>query len=191
MENIGENSSLRYNVVPGKDEDACRNGDPEPRRQVHLGGPRRKSYDFDRGRRRYFLLKDQKFEPLKNRTWAVATPNDSFFSKTHQAKSNVSSHSMLFWGPMISPKQRPQLENRWAKSRQKGRIKHPKSINDRFLDGQVNVNPAFTCEQLLAEIQHHASWTVDDIAQKCSRATYRHHIIFMSMMKELEVNNKT
>ena len=32
--------------------------------------------------------------------------------------------------------------------------------------------------------------TLDDFGQECTPETYRHRIIFMSMMKELEVNNK-
>ena len=48
---LQENSFLRSNFAPEKDDDANRDGEQEPRRQVHLGGPLRYSYDFDHGGR--------------------------------------------------------------------------------------------------------------------------------------------
>ena len=46
----------------------------EPGRQVHLGGPRRKSFDFDRGGRHH--LRRSKFRVTQEQKWAVVSPTD-------------------------------------------------------------------------------------------------------------------
>ena len=47
----------------------------------------------------------------------------------------------------------------------------------------------FTSAQVLATMKHYVSSTVDDIRQGSTPETYFHCIIFISMMKEFEVND--
>ena len=114
---------------------------------------------------------------------------------THSSeKSNRQHHTCSptqCYHPKPTPKRRQHQKHRWMKLRQKGESNTSKGINDRFLfDCEYNVNPGFASEHLLAKIKHHVSSTVNNFDQECIPETYSHRIIFMSMMKELEANNK-
>ena len=68
---------------------------------------------------------------------------------------------------MTGPRRQHNVENGTKRS-QEGELNISKGTNDEFLDGEFNVNPGFTSEQLLAKIKHHGSSTVDDFGQACT-----------------------
>ena len=67
-------------TAPEKDDHANWRWRTRPRRQVHLGGPRRESSDIAIAEGD-LLPEDQNFEPFQNGTWAVTGPIDCFLSK--------------------------------------------------------------------------------------------------------------
>ena len=86
---------------------------------------------------------------------------------------------------MSNPERQHNLEAGGRKVVRNCESNTSQGIHDKFLDCEFNVNPGHTSVQLLAQIKHHVSSTVDDTGQECTPVTYRHRIIFMSMMKLL------
>ena len=78
----------------------------EPGRQVHPGGPRRKSFDLGP------FLEDQNFESLKNRTWAVVSPPDRLtLLKNPSGKIlSVLRLNVMFRKPTISRKRQQHFK---------------------------------------------------------------------------------
>ena len=74
----GKQFSSPRRCFSGMGEGASRGGEQEPKRQVHFGGPLRKSCGFDRTGKP--LARRSKFRVAQDRAWAVASPVRSFLS---------------------------------------------------------------------------------------------------------------
>ena len=62
-----------------------------------------------------------------------------------------------------------------------------KGSNAKFRGCEFNINPGFS--SAACDDQQHVSSTLNDIGQECIPVTYRHRIIYMEMMNELEVTD--
>ena len=116
--------SLRYKFAPEKDDDANRDGEQEPRRPVHLGGPRRKSSGFD-------CIVKQSCSKIKNsrhsnteRRGQLRFPSTLSCYNFIRQIPTCSATPYYVLGPMLSPRRHPIFTSLWTDIRQRRRFKH-------------------------------------------------------------------
>ena len=134
MEKLRKNSSLRCILAPKYDEDANPMGNKIPYVKFIQEALARSLLALTAEGN--LLLEDENFE---NRTWADASPINSFLSQIHQARSFVFSDSMFCVGTsdhFQTAKYVGQVDKLVRMASQR----HRKSINHRSLDCTFNVN---------------------------------------------------
>ena len=139
------------------------------------------------------FLEDEISSHSKNRTWAVPNAIHSFLSKLRPEKSFGFSDSMLCSGIRDEPQATASFflqEGARKVVRNASQPPQKASIPDSSIARSTPLwdSPPSICWQRSSNTSRR---TVDDFDQECTPEKYPHRFIFMNIMEELEVSNKS